>query len=165
MPELRVRRETQEQCRIGKAPGKRLHHPMFTAPQIEALRLAEIAYLRRLTGARAAPVNAPSEWIGWSIITPDGDRRRHLRRLVDGLCTRCGGRRPRPERKTCARCAAAQRVRAAALRARRRAAGRCVDCNAPAAGATRCARCASAYRVGGRWSRRPGATATVLGWK
>ena len=59
----------------------------WSAAQIEALRRAEIAWIQRLTGARAAPVNAPSEWVGWQIITPDADRRRYVKRLVEGGCT------------------------------------------------------------------------------
>ena len=58
------------------------------------------------------------------------------------MCTRCGKRPPRPDRKTCESCARGLRDSAAALRARRIAAGRCVMCNRPAAGGqTRCAKC------------------------
>lgn len=113
---------------------------MWSAAQIEALRLAEIAYLRRLTGARSAPVNAPSEWIGWSIITPDDDRRRYLRRRVEGVCTRCGGR-PLATPTLCEPCGERQRRRSAELRARRRGAGQCIQCGEPAGRFARCARC------------------------
>lgn len=90
----------------------------WTAIQVEALRLAQISWARRLTGARAAPINAPSEWIGWQIITPDANRRRYLRRLVDGTCTRCGGG-PLASRTLCERCRERQRRASAANRAKR----------------------------------------------
>ena len=121
---------------------------MWRAAQIEALRLAEIAYLRRLTGARAAPVNAPSEWVGWQIVTPDADRRRYLMRRVEGACTRCGGR-PLATRTLCAVCRDGQRRRSAALRARRRGAGRCIQCNGPAGRFARCAACRGAVADAG----------------
>ena len=124
----------------------------WTARQIEALRLAEIRTARRLTGGTAAPINSPSEWIGWSILTPDADTRRYLQRTIRGLCTRCGAPQ-RPGRKTCETCAEGQRVRAAALRQRRRAAGKCRDCGRPAGGQSRCSRCRESYRSGGRWAR------------
>ena len=125
---------------------------MWTDQQIKALRLAELAAIRRLIGATAAPINAPSEWIGWQIIAPDAETRRYLQRAARGLCTRCGAP-PRPDRKTCETCAEGQRVRAAALRARRRAAGKCHDCGRPAGGRSRCSRCREPYRSGGRWAR------------
>ena len=129
---------------------------MWTDQQTKALRLAELAAIRRLIGATAAPINAPSEWIGWQVIAPDAEIRRYLQRAARGLCTRCGAP-PRLGRKTCETCAEGQRVRAAALRARRRAAGWCVDCGRATDGAARCAACAPAYRSGGRWSRHPDA--------
>ena len=126
----------------------------WTARQIEALRLADIAAVRRLTGARAAPPNAPSEWIGWSILTPDADARRYLQRRTRGECTRCGAP-PRPGLRTCAPCADRQRARSAAFRARRRAAGACIECGQAATAGARCAACRVSYRDGGRWAREP----------
>ena len=51
-----------------------------------------------------------------------------------GLCPRCGKHPPRPDRKTCQRCADDQRNRAATLRARRIARGLCVTCGGAAGG-------------------------------
>ena len=90
----------------------------WTAHDIEALRLIEIAYLRRVTGARAAPVNVPSEWIGWQVLAPDRDARMRRQRAAEGTCTRCGGT-PRAGLKTRQLCADAQAARAAAQGARR----------------------------------------------
>ena len=124
---------------------------MWTDQQIKALRLAELAAIRRLIGATAAPVNTPSEWIGWQVIVPDAETRRYLQRAARGLCTRCGAP-PRPGRKTCEPCAVAAAARSAALRARRKAAGACQDCGRPATGGnTRCEGCQVNYRPGGRW--------------
>ena len=127
---------------------------VFCARDIEAVRLETILYIRRLTGATAAPPNAPSEWIGWQVITPAADRDRYHAHAAAGLCARCGACPPRPGLRTCERCAAYQAGRAAALRARRAAAGRCVDCAAPAGdGHTRCRRCRRRYRRGAEWGR------------
>lgn len=135
---------------------------MWTTIQIEALRLAEIAYVCRLTGARAAPLNAPSEWIGWQIITPDGERRRYLKRRVEGVCTRCGGS-PLASRTLCERCRERQRAASATHRERRGARprgyhrrgdaaaqfGLCSRCGRrpPAAGRRTCETCSAAQRA------------------
>ena len=132
---------------------------MWTARQIKALRLAELAAIRRLIGGTAAPVNTPSEWIGWQVIVPDAETRRYLQRAARGLCTRCGNATARPGRKTCAKCAEGQRERSAALRARRRQAGICADCGQPSGLSARCSRCLQAYRGPGRWARRRGLSA------
>lgn len=91
---------------------------MWTRLQIEALRRAEIAWIKRLTAARAAPPNAPSEWAGWQIVAPDADRRRYLRRRVAGACTRCGAG-PLASRTLCEGCRERQRAASAAHRATR----------------------------------------------
>ena len=124
----------------------------WTARQIEALRLAEIAAARRLIGATAAPVNSPSNWIGWSILTPGADTRRYLQRAARGECTRCGGT-PRHGLRTCTPCAERQRERARAMRARRRASRACIECGQAATDGARCAACRVSYRDGGRWAR------------
>ena len=82
---------------------------MWTAPAIEQCRLLSIAAAWRLIGSRRAPLNSPSEWIGWQVVNPDGDRQRYAERAAEGLCTRCGKNPPRPDRKTCEGCAAASR--------------------------------------------------------
>ena len=70
---------------------------MWTDQQIKALRLAELAAIRRLIGATAAPVNTPSEWIGWQVIVPDAETRRYLQRAARGCeprrCASGAGRR------------------------------------------------------------------------
>ena len=121
---------------------------MWSAAQIERVRLAEIAWLRRLTGARAVPVNAPSEWIGWSIIVP----------TTTGGATysgasrapvRAGGGRPLATRTLCAVCRDGQRRRSADLRARRRGAGRCIQCGEHAGRFARCVACRGAVADAG----------------
>ena len=115
---------------------------MWTAPAIEQCRLLSIAAAWRLIGSRRAPLNTPSEWTGWQVVNPDGERQRYAERAAEGLCTRCGSNPPRPDRKTCEDCAAAAAERSAALRARRKAAGACLDCAAPTTGGhARCAAC------------------------
>lgn len=58
-----------------------------------------------------------------------------------GLC-RCG-QPSRPERTTCATCAAADVARVAAVRAQRAAAGMCIGCPAPGSDGVRCMACAA----------------------
>ena len=125
---------------------------MFPRRDIERTRLLAIAATWRLIGARRAPLNAPAEWNGWRIINPDDyERERYASRAAAGLCTRCGKAPSRPGCKTCEGCAAAQRDRAAAMRARRRGAGLCIQCGRPSDGAARCETCRRDYRPGGRW--------------
>ena len=127
---------------------------MWTARQIEVGRLREIIAILRLTVANRGPAINPSEWTGWQTFSPDRDRDRYHAHAAAGLCARCGNAPPRPGRKTCARCAEDQRARSAALRAKRKAAGACVDCGAPSGPNTRCVECLKSYRGPGRWARK-----------
>lgn len=63
----------------------------------------------RLFTPRRVPVNTPSEWSGWQVINPDGERQRYNGRVAAKLCTRCGKQPPLPDRKACTRCAAYMR--------------------------------------------------------
>ena len=99
----------------------------FPARDIERCRLETIAAAWHLIGATRAPLNSPSEWAGWSVISPDADRTRYHDRAAAKLCARCGKHPPRPDRKTCEGCAAAAAARSADFRARRKAAGLCID--------------------------------------
>ena len=54
------------------------------------------------------------------------ERKERAERRADGVCTRCGGGRDRPDRLECARCRDGYR----ALALRQRAAGKCVRCSA-----------------------------------
>ena len=99
---------------------------MWTAPDIEHARLLSIAATWRLISSRRAPLNTPSEWNGWQVVNPDGNRQRYAEWAAAKRCTRCGKNPPRTDRKTCEGCAAAAAARSAALRTRRKAAG-CVS--------------------------------------
>ena len=111
------------------------------------LRALELEYIRRVIGATRGLPNAPSDWDGWSIINPDGERQRYATRRAAGLCTRCGKYPPRPVRKLCEDCAAAQRDRAAKLREKRRGAAICIQCGRLASGGhARCQTCRDAIR-------------------
>ena len=115
---------------------------MWIAPAIEQCRLLSIAAAWRLIGSRRAPLNSPSEWTGWTVISPDADRTRYRDPAAAELCTRCGKNPPRPDRKTCEGCAAAAAARSADFRARRKAAGLCIDCPRPTTGGhVRCKVC------------------------
>ena len=114
----------------------------FPAVEIEQCRLLSIAAAWRLIGSRPAPLNTPSEWNGWQVVNPDGNRQRNAERAAAKLCTRCGKNPPRPDRKTCEGCAVAAAARSAALRTRRKAAAICLDCRRPTTGGhVRCAGC------------------------
>ena len=132
---------------------------MWRHRDAEALRALELVAIRRLIGATRGLPNAPSEWDGWSIIDPNDGKKRYAARRAAHLCTRCGQFPPRPGRKLCEDCAAAQRDRAAAVRARRRAAAICTQCAAETTGGhARCETCRRDYRPGGRW---PGSDSRV----
>ena len=119
---------------------------MWPADDIETCRLLTIAGAWRLVGNRAR-VNAPSDWSGWQVINPDDERRRYAARGAEGSCTRCGRCPPRPGRKLCEDCAAAQRDRAAKLREKRRGAAICIQCGRLASGGhARCQTCRDAIR-------------------
>ena len=122
---------------------------MWTARAIEHTRLLTIAAAWRLVAGRCAPLASPSEWTGWQVVNPDGERQRYRERAEAKLCTRCGSNPPRRDRKTCQDCAVAAAGRSAALRARRKLAGACLDCTAPTAGGhVRCAGCREGARYG-----------------
>ena len=121
---------------------------MFLRLEIERCRLLTIAAAWRLIGAVRAARNTPSEWDGWQVINPDGERQRYAARGAEGVCTRCGRCPPRPGRKLCEDCAAAQRDRAAKLREKRRGAAICIQCGRLASGGhARCETCRDAIRT------------------
>lgn len=101
----------------------------FPAAAIEVCRLQSIAWAWRMIGATRAPINAPSEWDGWTVINPDlkrqqtaeSDSRKRAERHAGGICARCG-RAPAAEgRRACARCMRMMRARSRESRERRRA--------------------------------------------
>ena len=94
----------------------------FPAIEIERCRLESIAAAWHLIRATRAPLNSPSEWSGWQVVNPDGERALYHDRAAAKLCTRCGKHPPRPDRMTCAGCAADAAARSADFRARRKAA-------------------------------------------
>ena len=122
---------------------------MFAAAEIEHVRLLTIAAAWRLIHSRRAPLNSPSEWAGWTVISPDADRTRYAERAAAKLCTRCGEHLPRSDRKMCEDCAMDAAARSAALRTRRKAAGACLDCARPTTGGhVRCTDCRRGARHG-----------------
>ena len=128
---------------------------MFPRREIERVRILTILDAMRRAGRRA--VVLPPGVDGFEII----EQIDYHTRAAAGMCTRPGCRNPpRPGRKLCEGCAAAQRDRAAAIRARRKAAGLCADCGGPSDGAARCETCRRDYRPGGRW---PGSDSRAAG--
>ena len=124
------------------AADRPLRRRVWTALAIEECRLLTIAAAWHLVAARCAPPNSPSEWTGWQVVNPDGERRRYRDRIAAKLCARCGSNPPRSDRRTCEACAAGAAARSAALRARRKLAGLCADCGRPTTGGhVRCADC------------------------
>ena len=120
---------------------------MWPADDIEICRLLTIAGAWRLIAGHRTPLNTPSEWTGWQLIDPEDGRRRYAARAAEGSCTRCGKCPPRPGRKLCEDCAAAQRDRAAKLREKRRGAAICIQCGRLASGGhARCQTCRDAIR-------------------
>ncbi len=91
---------------------------MFSRAEVGRDRHAAILYIWRLIGAVRGPLVTPSEWTGWQVVNPEGERQRYVNRAAEGRCTRCGGS-PLASKTLCTRCRERQR-RASAKHRRRR---------------------------------------------